>query len=110
MDGVGSCSGDLLAGLAKAGFEFGKGNGIKIRTEDYHEVESCGELGLMLTKEVADKAFAVVAFDGVSNTAAGNDAKSGGLGVGIFMLKILDNKKPAVNSSTSTADLLKIAS
>jgi hypothetical protein len=108
MDGVGSCSGDLLAGLAKAGFEFSEGNGIKIGTEDYHEVEARGEFGLMLTEEVADKAFAVVALDGVAHTATGNDAEAGGLQVGIFVLKILDNKKPAVNSSTSTADLLKI--
>lgn len=109
MDGLGSCSGNLLAGRAKAGVEFCEGDGIKIGTENYYEVESFGKHGLMLTKKVTNEAFAVVSFDGVAYATTGNDAEAGGWRFGNCMLEVLHNKKPAVNSSTSTADLLKIA-
>lgn len=109
MNGLGSCRGNALEGFAETGFEFRKGNRIKVGAQNYDEVEAGGEFSLMFSKKVANKAFAVISLNGVTDAPTGNDAEAGCRVAVSVMLEVLHNKKPAVDSSTTTADLLKIA-
>lgn len=98
-----------MAGFNEAGFEIGEGDGVKIGTKDNDEVKAGRELVLLSAKEGANEAFAVIALNSLADSATGDHPEAGGLFGQVLMLEELHNKKPAVNSSASTADLLKFA-
>jgi hypothetical protein len=82
---------------------------IKARTQYDDDITLCRKLALVLPKDFAEGSFPPVTFHSISDTPTGNHAEATCRGGLCFALQALKNKRPAVDTLTLTADLLKFA-